>query len=399
MCEEMAADRRAFFARRATPSAAPHATVFIPFAVADRLIARRLGALRPVGSPVTLPGRIGRFLGSFRLVPRRLTLRPAPDDRLGLRLELDLVTGETSLLAMSLDLDARPELDMDRRTLRVALRAEDVRTVRPNLAPGAAQQVASEIRSRLPSVAKAVVSEEEIAMLARSSIDYLAGHLGSLLVDSGLLGRLGEVTGFSVHIPIVRVSRVSLQSVKANGGGLLVGIFTDLPATAGVRSSAPTPGHPELVQIRLSADALAELGNLALVSGLLPRRYDDAMHPKKDGDFTPGFGWVAGPRPLKIVAWRLKSPCLRARIGADPVVTVTGGQLAVGIEHGEVEAVRGAALVRARVWLKRVGADAIHFTRRTIASARISIAGAPLGGRIQSAGYRNGTFAVDLVAE
>ena len=398
MCEEMAADRRAFFSRRALPALEPHATIYLPFAVADRLIAQRLGALHPVGSPVTLPGRIGRFLGSFQLVPRRLTMRPAPSDRLGLRLELDLVAGDTSLLAMRMDLDARPQVDSARRTLRVALRAEDVREVRPTLAPGAAKQLASEIRSRLPSVAKAVVSEEEIAMLARSSTEYLGGHLGSLLIDSGLLGQLGEVTGFSVDIPIVRVSRVTLHSVKANGGGLMVGVFTDLPAS-GVPISEPTPGHAELVQIRLSADALAELGNLALVSGLLPRRYDDAMHPKKDGDFTPGFGWVAGPRPLKIFAWRLKSPCLRARIGADPVVTVTGGQLAVGIEHGEVEAVRGAALVRARVWLKRVGADAIHFTRRTIASARISIAGAPLGGRIQSAAYRNGTFAVDLVAE
>lgn len=399
MCEEMAADRRAFFARRGLPTLEPHATIYVPFAVADRLIARRLGALHPVGSPVTLPGRIGRFLGSFRLVPRRLTMRPAPSDRLGLRLELDLVAGDTSLLAMRMDLDARPQLDSARRTLRVALRAEDVREVRPTLAPGAAQQLASEIRSRLPSVAKAVVSEEEIAMLARSSTEYLGGHLGSLLIDSGLLGRLGEVTGFSVHIPIVRVSRVTLHSVEANGGGLMVGVFTELPVASGVPTSEPTTGHPELVQIRLSADALAELGNLALVSGLLPRRYDDTMHPKKDGDFTPGFRWVAGPRPLKIFAWRLKSPCLRARIGADPVVTVTGGQLAVGIEHGEVEAVRGAALVRARVWLKRVGEDAIHFTRRTIASARISIAGAPLGGRIQSAAYRNGTFAVDLVAE
>ena len=399
MCEEMASDRRAFFARRATPSAAPHATVFVPFAVADRLIARRLGALRPVGSPVTLPGRIGRFLGTVRLVPRRLTLRPAPDDRLGLRLEVDLVAGETSLLALSVDLDARPQLDMARRTLRVALRAEDVREVRPNLAPDASDRLASEIRSRLPSVAKAVVSQDEIAMLARTSIDYLAGHLGSLLVDGGLLAPLGEVTGFSVHIPIVRLSRVTLHSVQPDGGGLLVGVFTDLPAAAGVPASEPTPGHPQLVQIRLSADALAELGNLALVTGLLPGRYDDQMHPKKDGDFTPGFRWVAGPRPLKIFAWRLKSPCLRARIGADPVVTVTGGQLAVGIEHGQVEKVRGAALVRARVWLKRVGADAIHFTRRTLASARISIAGAPLGGRIQSAAYRNGAFAVDLVTE
>ena len=132
-------------------------------------------------------------------------------------------------------------------------------------------------------------------------------------------------------------------------------------------------------------------------AGRLPRRYDDKMRPKKDGEFTPGLRWVAGPRPFKIFAWRVKSPCLRARIGADPTVTVSGGRLSVGIENGVVEEVRGAALVRARVWMKRIGADAIRFTRHTIASARISIAGTALGGRIERAGYQRGIFAVDLV--
>jgi hypothetical protein len=397
MCEELAADRKAFFARRPPAASEPHATVLVPFAVADRLIERRLRALQPVGSPVILPGRIGKFLGSVRLVPRRLTMRPAPDDRVGLRLEVDVMAGEKSLLALSMDLDVRPEVDAGKGRLRVALRADDVRKVRPSLHPDAAQGLAAEIRSRLPSVARAVVSQDEIAALARGSIDYLAGHLGSLLVDSGLIGSLGEVTDVTVDIPVVPVSRLSLHSVRQGGGGLLIGVFTDLPAPTGVPTSGVRVSDPEVVQVRLSADALAELGNRALTSGRLPRRYDEQMRPKKDGDFTPGLRWVAGPRPFKIFAWRVKSPCLRARIGADPTVTVSGGRLAVGIEHGEVEEVRGAALVRARVWMKRIGADAIRFTRHTIASARVSIAGTPLGGRIQRAAYRDGIFAVDLV--
>lgn len=398
MCEEMAADRKAFFARRAT-SPAPHATVLVPFAVADRLIARRLAALRPVGSPITLPGRIGGFLGSIRLAPRRLTLRPAPDDRLGLRLVVDVLSGDSSLLALTLDLDVRPELGADGGTLLVALRADDLRSVRPTLAPDAADRLATEVRSRLPSLAKAVVSRDQIAALARSSIDHLAGHLGALLVDSGLVASLGEITRLTVDIPVVPVSRLSLHSVRAGGGALVVGIFTDLPAAAGVPITADAPGDPRSVHLRLSADALAELGNRALVTGLVPRRYDDQMHPKKDGDFTPGLAWRAGPRPLKILAWRLRSPCLRLQIGADPRLTVAGGRLTVGIEHGRVEAVRGGALVGARVWMKRIGADAIRFTRHTIASARISIAGTPVTGRIQQAIYRDGEFAIDLAVE
>ena len=399
MCEELAADRRAFFARRPGTATAPHATVLVPFAVADRLIERRLRALQPVGSPVRLPGRIGTFLGSVRLAPRRLTMRPAPDDRLGLRLEVDVLAGEASLLSLTMDLDVRPELDPGQGRLRVAVRADDLRKVRPTLHPHAAQGLAAEIRSRLPSVARAVVSQDEVAALARTSIDYLAGHLGSLLVDSGLLGSLGEITDFTVEMPIVPVSRLSLRSVRQGGGGLLIGVFADLPVRAGVITSGVTVRDRRVVEVRLSADALAELGNRALMTGLIPRRYDDQMRPKKDGDFTPGLRWVAGPRPFKIFAWRVKSPCLRARIGADPKVTVTDGRLTVGIEHGEVEEVRGAALVRARVWMKRIGADAIRFTRRTVASARISIAGVPLSGRIERAAYRDGTFTVDLVTE
>ena len=399
MCKEMAADRKAFFARRAAPPSAPHATVLVPFTVADRLLARRLATLRPIGSPISLPGRIGRFLGSVRIAPRRLTLRPAPDDRLGLRLEVDLLAGASSLLALTLDLDVRPEVDAAKGTLRVAVRADDLRQVRSTLDPGAADRLAAEIRSRLPSVARSVVSRDEIAMLSRMSIDHLAGHLGSLLVASGLVSSLGEITRFTIDIPIVPVSRLSLTSVRQGGGGLLVGVFTDLPAETGVRTPAGDPADPRVVQVRLSADALAELGNRALVTGLLPRRYDEQMRPKKEGDFTPGLRWVAGSRPFKIIAWRLEGPCLRARIGADPVVTVAGGQLSVGIEHGVVEAVRGAALVRARVWMKRFGVDAIRFTRQTVAAARISIAGTSLAGRIQNAGYRNGELAIDLVTE
>lgn len=398
MCKEMAADRRAFFARRAT-SSGPHATIYLPFAVADHLIARRMVALQPVGSPIKLPGRIGRFLGSIRLAPRRLNLRPAADDRVGLRLEVDLLAGQDPLVALTLDVDVRPVVDVTEGVLLVALRADDLRSIRASIMPDDAVRLAAAIRVRLPSLARAVVSEAEIASLARASIDYLAGHLGALLIDSGLMSALGELTRLRVDIPIVPVSRLSLHSVRQAGGGLVVAIFTDLPAAAGVTATPPTPADPLAVEVRLSADALAELGNRALATGLLPRRYDGEMHPKNEGDFTPGLRWAAGPRPFKIVAWRVKSPCLRARIGADPTLRIARGQLIVGIEHGEVEEVRGAALVRARVWMKRIGADAIGFTRHTLASARFTVAGVPLTGHITRAAYRAGAFTIDLAAD
>ena len=113
----------------------------------------------------------------------------------------------------------------------------------------------------------------------------------------------------------------------------------------------------------------------------------------------PGLRFVAGPRPFKIIAWRLKSPCLRARIGADPTVSLRGGALVVGFEHGEVEEVRGALLVRARVWLKRLGADAIRFSKETLSSAQISIAGTPLTGTIERAFYRAGELGFDVAVE
>ncbi len=395
MCKEMAADRTAFFARRTTATA-PHATVVVPFPVADRLIARRLGALHPIGSPISLPGRVGSLLGAVRLAPRRVAMRPAPDDRLGLRVELEVLAGDTALAALSLDLDLRPAIDPETGVLRAALRADDLRSIRPTVDPGAAERLAGAIRSRLPSLARSVISEGDLAALARGSIDYLARHLGALLVDSGLLAPLGELTAVSVAIPVVPVSRLSLHST---GQALVIAVFTRLPAAAGVEMRTDRRSDPQAVQLRLSAAAIAELGNRALATGLLPRRYDDHMRPKKDGDFTPGLRFAGGRRPFKIIAWRLRSPCLRVRIGADPTVALRGGVLVVGFEHGEVEEVRGAMLVRARVWLKRLGADAIRVSKQTLASARISIAGVPISGTIHDAFYRSGEIGIDLLAE
>ena len=59
MCEELAADRKAFFARRPPPAALPHATVLVPFALADRLIERRLRALQPGDVVLLEAARIG----------------------------------------------------------------------------------------------------------------------------------------------------------------------------------------------------------------------------------------------------------------------------------------------------------------------------------------------------
>jgi len=395
MCKEMAADRKAFFARHAVASA-PHATIAVPFAVADRLIARRLGALRPIGSPISLPGRIGSLLGAVRLAPRRVSMRQAPADRLGLRVDVDVLAGESPLAALTVDVDLRPAFDPATGILRVALRADDLRSVSPRTSPDAADRLAAAIRSHLPAIAKKLVSQAELAALSAGAVDYLAGHLGALLVGSGLVSALGELTAVTVAIPVVPVSRLSLHSTEHS---LVVAVFTRLPAVTGVRVNGDRGGDARAVRLRLSAEAVAELGNRALATGLLPRRYDDHMHPKKDGDFTPGLRFAGGRRPFKIIAWRIRSPCLRARIGADPTVAVRAGELVVGFEHGEVEEVRGSMLVRARVWLKRLGADAIRFSRQTLASSRITIAGVPIAGTIEDAFYRNGELGVDVLAD
>jgi hypothetical protein len=395
VCREMAADREAFFARRAT-SSSPHATVFVPFALGDRLIAARLARVAPIGAPVALPGRVGSVLGSIRLAPRRVTLRPAPADRLGLRAEIDVVAAGETLISATLDFDARPEADVANGRLAVGLRAGDITSARPSLGPDAVERLARAIRARLPAVAAAVLPEAEVRALARSLTDFLGAELGAAIVRSGLLAPLGEITRVAVAIPIVPIARFELGSVGGAAGGLLVGITSTLPVGASVSTAVEGVGDPATVAVRISGDAVAEIGNWALATGRVPRRYDGAMHAKATGEFTPGLRWIAGPRPLKILAWRVTEPCLRARVGAEPRLALAGGELVAGIDDGVVEEVRGSLLVEAGAWIKEMGADAIRFSKRAIASARVSVAGVPIEGRVTRAFLLDGTFGVDV---
>jgi hypothetical protein len=397
MCREMAADRETFFGRRAV-STTSHATIFLPFGVANRLMERRLAAVKPLGAPIALPGPVGKLIGSVRLAPRKITLGPAPEDRLGVRLAVDFLSGEKSLFTVTTDLQLRPEVDTAKGLLVVGLRADDLKAVKIDLGPDAGERLAAELRSRLPSFASSVLSQGDVASMAKAAIDLLAGQLGTLLAQSRLLSPLGEIVRFTVEIPLVPVARLSLRSLRQHDG-LLVGITTALPVADGVSMDGDLSTNHEDVYLRLSGDALAELGNWALTSGLLPRRYDEQMHPKEDGDFTPGLRWIAGPRPFKLFAWRLKKPCLRTRIGAEPIVAIKHDKLEVGFDEGVLEEVEGAALVQARVWMKRIGADAIHLSRKTVSSASISIAGAPLVVAVRNAFYRSNTFNIELGLE
>jgi hypothetical protein len=398
MCQEMAADRKAFFGHRAT-SASPHATIFVPFDLANRLMSKRLGEVQPIGSPISLPGKVGELIGSVRLFPRRLVLRPAPDDRLGLRMDIEVLQREKPLFTVTLDVEARPEVDASKGLLEVGLRADDLKSVTATLGPDATDALAAVLRARLPSVASSVLSQDQVAAIVKSGTDLLAERLGGLLIPSGLLAPLGELTRLGVEIPIVPVSRLTFRSVGDEKGGLLVGVFTALPVGAGVSLTDAWLESTGALRLRLSGDALAQLGNWALVTGRLPRRYDKKMRPKEDGELTPGLRWASGPRPLQIFAWRVKKPCLRARIGSSPLVSLAEGRLVVGIDEGVVEEVRGAALVRARVWTQRIGADAIRFSKKVVSSARVSIAGIPVDGAITDAFYRDGEFGIELIAD
>jgi hypothetical protein len=398
VCREMATDRQAFFSRQGTTTE-PHATVFVPFALANRLIAKRLADLHPVGAPISLPGNAGKVLGAMRLVPRRVTLQPAPPDRLGLRMELDVLSGNETLFSMMFEVGARPELFPDGGRLEVGLRADDVTAIRPHLGAGATERLATAIRARLPSVARSMLPQQDVEALARSGTDFLGGQLGAVLLRSGLLSPLGEIARLGVSIPVVPIARFDLRSFSGSAGGITVGVYTTLPVHVGLPVAiAEDRGGDETIRVHITGDALAELGNWALGRGLLPNRYDGTTPARGGGEFTPGLRWVEGGRPLKVYAWRIREPCLRVRVGAEPRLALSGGRLVVGIDSGTVEEVRGSLLVEVAVWLKEIGADAIRFSHQTISSARVSIAGTPVEATIARASIEAGVFGLDLHA-
>lgn len=342
-CQQIRDERAGFLARdRGVDD--PHLSIALPFALVNRLLAEHLDELPSVPVPSPVGGKLKRYLGQIELVPRSLTLQPAPDGVVGLRLTLGVSYRGADLVDMTTDLQLRPKLDHKGRRLRLAIRADDLRDLRPRITEDGAERLAQAIRRQVPSAARRLIPAKTFGSAANKILDRAVSQAYAALRD-GALRELGRVAEISLALPDVPVADLRISSTGGPKGAMHLGVVTSLPVRQGLRSRAGAPASAsDAALLRVSGACMAELANWAIAEGKIPARYDDKGRPDAKGPFEVGLDWRTGPRPLKVQLWNLADPCIQARLGGTPSLRVAGDKLKVAAKDIKLEELRGPAL-------------------------------------------------------
>ncbi len=371
-CKAVEAQRRALRARPAAGlTAAPHARVVIPFALANRLIA---GALQP---PPELPVPLGRlgplaaFIGDVRAIPREVTLGPAGTPgrvRASVRVELADRTGELLAVRASGDVAPVVQRDGDGNRLAIAFDAAQLSRLEPELGPRAAEQLGALLQARLPAAVRDRTPRLVIDRVAAAVVEE-AIEQGYRLLRGTLLPRLRDRTRILVELPDVPVARVDLATTPA---ALALEVFTTLPVRAGV-APAPPP-DPDAIGIQLAGDTATLAANWGIEHGALPPRYTRSLKPARDGDYVPHFEWRPGDpaRPLVVHMFRLEGGCAHFAVGVRPRVEVADGRVRAWVDNRRLEHADGPlalellartkALVERSTSSKQLGPGSVRIT-------------------------------------
>lgn len=351
----------------------PHAQVLLPHTLANRLLAAAVKQTPPI--PVKAPVLAPIFeplLGTLALSFTRAQLVPAPAGRLGLDLTTELRAERETLATVHLRTWLLPRVrrkDDGSRVLELGLDADSVRRLRPEISPGAAEQIAALLEARLPGAIRALTPRAVITAAASKLVAWL-GEEGFALLRRPLLRRLGAISGLRVQLPDLPLQRVELRTLTSPHNALALDLYTALLVRAALPTSpSPLPASPDALQVRVAGSAVAELTNWAIDEGLLPRRYDKELRPDPEGGFRPHFDWRVGqPRPLKVHVFRTRRPCAHVLVGARAEVQVKGEKLKLTITDRQVEHVEGPPLVKLGIWLDGLWSTAVRKTKERAAA-------------------------------
>ncbi len=369
-------------ARRRKPTrASPHMRVVIPYSLLDRLIARRLSKLEPFALAPPVVGLIVPALRRLRVVAKKLSLRPAAEGQVGFAVELVLRGGEQDWLKLRVKARIRPEV-VD-GAIVIGLRADDLRRVEPELGPAPRKAIANALRETLPAALLDSLSEEDLADLAATLIEYLSAEGYEALRD-GLLKDLGEIAKLRLALPRLPIDALEVRSMLEPSPRLVVdvqsslAVHTGLPADSGL-GVIGDGGSPRALRVYMSGSMVAELGNWAIDNGQLPPRYDSDLEPDPKGHFRPRFDWLAGDeRPMKIHVVSTEPQCVQLRIGARPRLRFVGQDLVFHLDDGQIEQVTGTWIVQLGVQFKRLGKGPMAFSKQRAKSMSLSLSGQEL---------------------
>ncbi|PKN57949.1 MAG: hypothetical protein CVU56_08140 [Deltaproteobacteria bacterium HGW-Deltaproteobacteria-14] len=422
-CEEIARHRQAFL-ERTERTDAPHATLTIPLALANQLVAERLAgrpgtpnqdpaegasgsastprergvaaAERPARSTpgpdqraakralterasdrleVELLDEIGLHLGVvFTLDAVRLV--PADADRVGVEVDVSVRDGRVPLFALGFTAEVRLVVDPRARTARVLLRPDQLRRVSPRLDAEGRARVTAWIRGALPDALGRALDDRALGVLADEAVAWL-GEAGFPLVRDNLLDGLDEEPLIEVALPDLPLESVTVTTVGGRTPALRLGLVTPLPVTHGLGPDHRLPARG-VVELRLAGETAAELANAAIARGDLPSRYTSDGEADPAGPFEARVGWGRAPRPLKVHLWRTGGECTYARVGGTPVVTVTDDEVRVAVSDGVYEVIKGPALTEAFAWTKALFGDSVRLGVAVARRVRVDAAGVAL---------------------
>lgn len=375
-CDRIEEDRNRFLTRKAD-NTETHVEVLVPFAVAERLVAPQVAAVKPIAIEVPGLGKLADYFGEITVAPTGVTLRPATPDHIGFHLDFEVRSNGKKAFALFLETEVRPEIDLAAGKVALGFTPEVLEKAEPGISDDAGKDLGGLIYGRIPSLARVLIPRSMVDKAAGSTVETLVSRFYGMAKEK-MLPKLAETSRFELTLPEVPLASVALTSTDEGGGRLRLALTTSLPVRAGI---AETPGDAtepsgETVTVRMSGSTVAELVNWAMSAELLPSRYDSKGKPKKDGELRPGLDWARGEkRPMRVYLWDLDQPCMRITMSAKPLVQVADGKLAIEASDTVTDDVEASAFTKVGVWFYVLWKDAMKLNQKTSSTMRVALAG------------------------
>lgn len=360
-----------------------HLSVSVPYELIDAMITKELARVPKLKLP--LGAVAGVSLGSVQVGVDSVRARKAPAGELGFRVSIGLREGKRTILTVDVDARLRPRIDAKQGTLAVALSGRDVIALEPSISAQSRKQLGDWIWSQLPSGAKMLVDRNTVTGLAGNLADRLMDQAAGLL-KRDLLDDLGELARFEFDLP----EEVPIRSIQLAAGDryLDIDLRTRLRVPHGLADGrARVDGfHQNLVQVRLSGDAIAALANHAIREDRIPGRWTLEGEPDPQGEVWAGVGWAEGSKdPLEIHLWKLDKDCAHVILRGEPHLRVVGNELELGTERARVESVVGSAKVKAGLFFSKAARRGVELIERTAAATEVEIGQSTMVARVTAA--------------
>lgn len=388
-CEEIARHRQAFLGRSAEPTVEPHLVAAVPLAVVNRMIEPRVRELEPQRLEVPLSGILSGVLGGMLdglvLQPRQVQVVPASRGQVGVVVLLDVMQRSETYFTLRVAGEVAPRLDPEAHRVEVELRADDFRSMEPELSAGAVDRLGQVLHRQLPAMARMLLPPQAIGEAARFVTTFVLSNAYPVLRDA-LFAGLGPVARFSIALPDLPIERIAFSTNEADGGQLVLAAHTSFPVTAGLGSEPVLEGGGgQGIDILIAGPVVAELANWAMQQGRLPRRFDDHGRPQDDGPYQVALSWSADAeerRPLRVHVWRLEPRCLRAVIAARPELRLQAGELVLEVQDRRVAELEGPPLAEVARWFAPLWLRALSSTQTAASTFALEAGGRSLSAHV-----------------